>query len=334
MPLQRREPYVKVQTSDPDLEAQRDAVAEKDPQASASPTSTIVKLDVPILQDLKEMQIAHALALKVRNKLFSDINSLTWHMLIITVSCITCVLGLVYLIEGDIRYGIKQRQNARNISSLNDTNPSVNIQNSNPKDVYRQIATWYLQTYTLFIVYDVLCIFLARLGSIRSVSVSLRTGMTLLDKYIGDSIYHYHGPPLPSPPPSSSNKYTQNTWPTRPDPDSWSSKTGLCTHYLCGGESMALYRSILMTNLLMLFPFDLMVRVYAGGMHPGSYTLYVLGLPVLAFLALSLVCFLAISGLFGFQIVPDGRVEEYSEEIWMAMAMDSKKLGGHIDNAL
>ncbi|KAF9064249.1 hypothetical protein BDP27DRAFT_1450865 [Rhodocollybia butyracea] len=121
MPLQRPELYVKIPTLDPDLEAQHDAAADEDSQASASPTSTIVGMDAPMLQDPKEMQTAHALALKVRSKLFSDINRLTWQTLVILVSCITFVLGVIFLIDGDIKYGIEQREldaDAPNIPSL------------------------------------------------------------------------------------------------------------------------------------------------------------------------------------------------------------------------
>lgn len=75
-----------------------------------------------------------------------------------------------------------------------------------------------------------------------------------------------------------------------------------------------------------------MVRIYAGGMHPGSYTVYFLGMLVLAFLALILVGHLVALGESGYQLAVVGRVKEYCEEIWMAMAMDSGALARHVND--
>ncbi|KAF9043686.1 hypothetical protein BDP27DRAFT_1374221 [Rhodocollybia butyracea] len=317
------ESYVKLQAFDTDVEAQCNATAEDTEAVSASPitrTSTIVEPDVPTLQGSKEMRTAHALASKVRKKLFCDINWLAARTFIFPVLCTALVLGAIFLIDGDTKYGIQQEQNSLNTShsesppTLNDSNPSANLTNPHPmKDIYHQIAPWYLKSCIIFIIYDALFITPSFRITRKGFRSSLQGG-------------GHPGQHIPTP---RTAVHTQNTWPTMPDPENWSPETPLYGQF--SEEGQKAFKRVFFTNIVILLPFNWIVSVVAGGISPGSYFWYILCFLVLVVLASSMVYILAREGSYHW--VDSGQVMEYCEEIWMAMAMDSK-LRGHIYDAL
>ncbi|KAF9077851.1 hypothetical protein BDP27DRAFT_1311784 [Rhodocollybia butyracea] len=255
----------------------------------------------------KDMDIADALATKVRDKLLSEINSLAWRTFLFPVSAHALFFFVFYLTTSPSAPA--ESCNCSNISTFQPLNSTLPTPIST--EIWREKIHASIQFFFLLVCYNVgivLLIFRTIRGGISS---KIDIGMALLKLYIGNNQYQYA-----SDQPLRIHRYTQYSGLMRPDPRTWEPKT---TFYKGGWSNLA------WAVASIGFPF-ITIFLWAGP-HLGAYEVSY----VLCGIFGLLVGFtvqrqrLDISGT----VTSDEKVVwGLCEEVWMAMGMDAAKLRG------
>ncbi|KAF9077850.1 hypothetical protein BDP27DRAFT_1413535 [Rhodocollybia butyracea] len=292
----------------------------------------------------EDTDIADALALKLRKKLFSEITGLALRTFLIPVSAYALLFLIVFLMSSPLVFVENWGQKPCNCTNISNTSTPLLMSNtSHPSHpippppisetkIGREKAQVFIQFFLILVFYDAVLVLLTFRNVRGFVSSKIEKGVSLLKRNIENNEYRFA---LDRP--VGVHRYTQYSGSMRPDPRTWKPKT---TFFKGNWSFLAWHLGII--DFVLVSITSIIWAAHAEGIHSGEYGLGVLSKPFYITFGLFGALGLMGAAIYGLEEFVSGNLKlETSgavfsdkgdvvwgmcEEIWMAMAMDSVKL--------